>query len=71
MDHYIVAMIRHEDQRYRTPKSFEQTIVPLMTGKMYKLEQAEARAKEMNETCFPELKVLDYTRFVAYSTISE
>ena len=56
---YIIAMAK-EDRSYKT-------LTPLNTGKRYTYEEAEKKAKEMNENCQIELKMLDHTSFVVYN----
>ena len=57
--HYIIAMVTigHSYQR----------VYPLDVGKRYTLHQAKVRAEELNKTCQPELKVLDYQCFTPYN----
>ena len=81
--HYVVAMrldkemtmVTEEGYCYNTlisrDDTFKKQIKPLYTGKLYTLEEAEARVKELNKTCGPELKVLDYDRYVVYNIHSE
>jgi hypothetical protein len=40
-------------------------ITKLYTGKTYNMAEAQARAKELNETCQGELKALRGNKFVA------
>jgi hypothetical protein len=50
---YVVGML--------TPNG----IIKLTTGKVYSMEGALVRAKELNETCGEELKALRADKFVA------
>jgi hypothetical protein len=56
--HYIVAMMKNKDWY---------GIKLLYIGKLYTLQEAKQRVKELNETCKPELKYLRYDEFVVYN----
>lgn len=60
--HYIVAMVN-------TQRTYE-NICKLDVGKRYTFDQAMIRAEELNKTCQPELKVLDYQRFAPYNLLT-
>lgn len=47
--------------------TMRKSVKTLYTGKLYTLEEAEARAEELQKTCQPELNYLDFDRFVAYN----
>lgn len=49
-------------------KMFQRARVKLLdTGKLYTLEEAQAVVEKLQKTCQPELKHLDFDRFVVYN----
>lgn len=60
--HYIVSMVNM--------KRTYNNLCKLDIGKRYTLDEALVRSKELNETCQPELKVLDFHRFTPYNLLT-
>ena len=66
---YVAAMVRLEPRRDEDGIPLRY-IYPLKTGKLYNLSDAEDVVANLQKDCQPELKALDYDRFVMYNTYS-